>query len=553
MLSACLHATDLGKVWKPAPDGWEAGRSTLQPYQHPALHAAMFVSEQRTAVIVRERLHGQPQPKGAFAVVRCSERALDQALAEARAWPLDFIEVLITRRDGASDLKFRCGCWGIAPIYLLSHNQVLHVNWDVTRLYPHLRSTQLNPGFAAQYLFRLSHPYSRQTIFPDVWRLTERAKAAWGPPFQSVKITYPRPENWARAMRLKPEARVVETFREILSASMQRWLTSEDDRLASQLSGGLDSSIVAATAAGLVPRSVQSYGLIMPDVFGKYQSARRDEVVRRFGLTDVTFPCIDYPPFTPKSRCVSGRVIVPWGEFYEEAFRPLLNRAASNGAHLLLTGRGGDELCSYQPGEIEMIIKDSLEEGGESADNLAGEENGAGGNDDTTPLFATAALREAYAEREALIADAPQALLYTSSLEAEAAISTLYLNHGIWPVSPLCTPELVEFCRRLPLAWRHQRIIERKVLTSLGCSPLVAYPQAEHLENFIGIMDFALREAASGVLTELFRSSRLAEQGFVNQQALMTTYEQYLQGDRRHLEHLLGATVLELTIRSIER
>lgn len=549
MLSASLHKKDLGKTWAPAADGWEAGSSAIRPYKHAALHAGMFASKRRTAVIVRERISGQPELNESFSVTKCSERELDQVLTEARQWPLEFLELLITQRDDANQVTFRSGQWGTAPVYFLVHDGLLHVNWDVTDLYQYLPSTILEPGFASQFILGLSHPYSSQTIFSGVSRLTERARAVWRTPFESVKISYPSPLTHARARPLKPGARVVETFREILSASMKRWLPSSDHPVAMELSGGLDSSLVAVMAATITTRPVKSFGMIMPGVFGRYQRARRNEVVKQFGLSDSTLPCIDYPPFNPKSHRVRGFSVVPWAEFYEEAVGTMLGKVASDGVGVIFTGMGGDELCSYQEGELDKydLVEDGDLAEGEQAD---GELTPFG---TPYPPFVTDLVREASEDRDSLIVDAPQPLMDTSSIESAAAVSTLYLKNKVWPISPLCTPELIEFCRKLPFGWRHKRVIERKVLSSFGCSRLVAYPKPETLENFCDVMDHALREASSGVIGKLFRESRLAEQGLVDKKALSATYKQYLAGDSTYSDQLLGAVVLELTIRSLEK
>jgi asparagine synthase (glutamine-hydrolysing) len=539
------------------PDGWSAGRSSIRPYAHTALHAAIHVSRRRTVVIVRERNRGNPQPGGDFDGRLCTERELDAVLAEAREWSQDFLELLITRREGEADVRLRCGRWGTAPVYLLERGGVLRVDWDATRLYPHLSSSRLEPGFAAQYLFDLDYPYSRRTIFPGMWMLTERAEASWRPSSpQGLKLKYPRAEAWASASRLKRNARVEETFREILAASMRRWLPPADSPVALELSGGLDSSTVAATAADIAEGAVLSYGMLMPGVLGGHQQARRAEVARRFGLVDRTLPCIDHPPFSPKSRRVSDLKIVPWSEFYEEAVGTMLRWAKSDGAHVIFTGMGGDELCSYQRGELGRLSRTRAAGGGgndESSHAAEPDEDSLDDGDSSYPPFATDLGMDAYEDRDALIDDAPQSLMYTSALESAAAVSRLYMDVGVWPVSPLCTPELVEFCRRLPFEWRHERIIQRKVLASHGCSPLVAYPKPETLENFCDVMAFALGEASSGVINKLFRNSRLAEQGLVDRDKLMTAYAQLRRGDTRYSDQILGAVVLELTVRSVEQ
>ena len=540
MLSVRLHARDAGGVWAPAPGGWSSGRSAILPYHHPALHACMLVSPRRTAVLVRERIDGEPRPAGAApAITHCGEGQLDRERAALRSWPLDFHELLIERRDGAAEVRLRCGLWGTAPVYLTARGGTLRVDWDVTRLYPHLRSDALDPAGAALYLLGLSHPYSRRTIFPDVSMLTERATAVWRPPSARVEVAYPHPERQARAGRVERGTRVVAAFREILSAAMRRRLASADDPVAVELSGGIDSSIVAATAAGIAPGRVRSYGLLMPGRPGGHQRARRAEVVRRFRLRDDARPCADDPPFNRRGRRVRELAAVPWSEFYEEALGGLLGRAAADGARLIFTGLGGDELCSPQPGEVD----EEEEEATEAADSGAA----------AYPPFATARLRQAFADGEALADEAPQALLDTSSLESVAAVSRLHLQRGVWPAHPYCTPELVELCRRLPAAWRLERVVQRKVLAALGCSPKVAYAKPGTLETFNDVMEGALRRASSRVIAGLFRDSRLAEQGLVDGDRLCVTYARYRRGEAAHRDQILAAVVLELTIRSVEK
>jgi len=55
------------------------------------------------------------------------------------------------------------------------------------------------------------------------------------------------------------------------------------------------------------------------------------------------------------------------------------------------------------------------------------------------------------------------------------------------------------------------------------------------------------------VVSSLFQQSRLAAQGLVDPDALLATYADYRGGRRDHEDALLGAVVLELTIRSLER
>jgi asparagine synthase (glutamine-hydrolysing) len=506
----------------------------------------MIAAMGRSAVIVRERVRGVELPTDGRIPRRCTEHEFDRLVGEAKKWPLDFVLLTMMHTQDGRALRLTCGRWGSAPIYLHAADGVLRGTWDVTKLYPYLRSTILDPGFVAQYLAILDYPYSRKTIFPEIAMLTERATASWSAPFAVPKIRYPSAEDHATAARAKPGTEVEGAMREILTGSMRRWLWDENEDIAVELSGGLDSTAVAAAAASLTTGSVRSYGMIMPGRPGVWQSRRRDAVIRRFHIRDRNFPCIDEPPFNPRSRRIRDDATVPWGEFYDEAVGVLLDLAREDGASLIFTGMGGDELCSYQPGEIDDNDR-TVAEVGDGVAQRAGEHAG-----ESFQKFLTAKTIDAFRQRNALIDDAPQSLFYTSALESAAAVSTLYLTHGIWPASPLVTPELVQFCRRLPFELRHERLIQRRLLTSYGLGRTVAYANPKRLEDFNDVMTLAMHKASVATIAPLFEDSRLAEQGYVDRSELVKAYRRARTGDDAYGDELLGVTVLELTLRAVE-
>lgn len=538
MLVAKLHMLDLHQSPVMTASGWAIGRGTIEPFAHPALQAECHSSATRTAFIVRERKSG-PEPAGHGAAI-LSERALDTRLRELKQWPLDFACVLIARIGGTAEVRFFCGRWGTAPLYLLMRDRVLHAHWNVSALYAELPHAKLDPAFAAMYLAELDHPYSRRTIFPDIQMLTERATATCAPPFDRIAIKYPPAETHAVARKLKHGARVTAAFREILSASMRSRILKPDQVVATELSGGLDSTIVAIAASEIAEGPSRSYGMIMPGPDGAWQRRRRADTIKRFGILDRSFPALDHPPFGPSSRRVHADAVIPFGEFYDEAVGHLLDLAKADGADFIFTGMGGDELNTLQWGEVFETDESDEEEGNDSS--------AEGSVAYAMPAF-TAMADEAY--RDGVLDTAPESLLHKSSIESAGAVAALYLEKGVWPISPLCTPELVEFCRSLPFAWRNDRTIERKVLTSFGCSRLVPHPT--HLETFLDVMHGAMSRDAATLLKKLFAESRLAEQGLVDGDVLRQLYRRFLRGDRQYEDQLLGAAMLELTLRSVER
>jgi asparagine synthase (glutamine-hydrolysing) len=541
MLILEIHADDLVYPWHATPQGWAAGRSVIQPYRHDALHAELRCSARRSVVVVRERGAGAAHQAGLYKTpgetTWTTERELDRWLDETRRWPLDFVLLVIDGRDTCRRVKLTAGSWGTAPLYLHAAHDVLRASWDVADLYPHLQSTELDIHFASQYLLSLNNPYSRRTIFPEITRLTERARAHWSPPFDRVRITYPPAIDHSVAHRLRSRADVVGTFREILQSSMRRSRYDEQQPIAVELSGGLDSTLIVATAATLPAPATFSYGLIMPGQPGEYQRLRRNEVVERAGLLDREFPCCDYPPFNPRSHRVRGNGTVMWGEYYEEAVTHLVELVRADGLHTIYTGMGGDELCSYQFGELRAD-----EQEGDDALRSSG-----------FPEFVNRRVVEAFKERHK-IDDAPPALSYTSVMESAVAVAPVYLRNGVWPISPLTTPELVEFCRKLPLAWRHRRKIHRQVLASFGYSKRVAFPKPAHLETFVPVMNYSLGTVAASVIEDVFVDSLVEAQGLIDGRALLRAYHRFRAGSAApHIDQILGALVLELTLRSVER
>lgn len=526
MLSACLDARDIGSPWRSDSSGWAAGGSTIHPYSHAALAAELRYSERRVAVVIRERICGAPGCERSTA--HCSDGAIDRWLKEARSWPLDFISLVLTNAADGPSVEINAGSWGTAPVYLHVRDNVLRIDWDAARLYPYLGSIVLDRPIAATVLLALGQRYSHRTIFPEIAMLTERATALWQPPHNAVRVTYPPPYARAAESRLRAGVNVARTFREILLASMRRWRASESDPVAVELSGGLDSSVVASGVAQLPAPAAHAYGMIVPGMAAVYQRVRRNEVVHRMGLRDRNFACAEHPPFgqgDPQS--VEG--FVPWEEFYSAAIAHMLTLAREDGISMIYTGVGGDELCSLYTGEPDV-------------------------NADIDPSACPQFIRETVIDAfvtDALRERAPKALAYTSVLESGAAGARVYLRNGVWPANPLATPELVEFSRRLPLRWRRDRRLSRAVLKSFGYSRRVTHPRREHLEDFLGLMDYGLHEAAS-LCDRLFADSRLEAQGLIDSRAFLDAYRDYRNGNLSRRDQVLGALVLELTVRSAE-
>ncbi|PTT77531.1 hypothetical protein DBR42_25055, partial [Pelomonas sp. HMWF004] len=384
-------------------------------------------------------------------------------------------------------------------------------------------------------------PYARHTLFRDLLLLTERARASWlrGPDgAHAVTIDYPPP--WPRpvAGTLREGADPVGTFDAILTASLHRWTAVSAGTFSCELSGGLDSGIVTATAAASrvsTATPLRCYGLSLtgPAEAAADQRARRAELVATFGLRDTEIPMADHLPLAPGSCRVDGRApVLPWEEGYYEAMNALLERARADGTEVMLTGFGGDELCSLRPSELRAMGR--VPRAIASASNMAPR-----GTDFLTP-FAKATLDE-------VLDRPPRAPSCESSVEVAALSAARYMRHGLWPLHPLCTPELVRFCARLPVPWRAARTVERQLLASHGVSPQVTQPRFR--DDFSPALALGMRTHARPLLTRLFANSALADQGIVDGDRLRHGYAQWCDTNQRAGAQLFyAAASLELCL-----
>ncbi|MFH8795983.1 asparagine synthase-related protein [Streptomyces sp. NPDC017941] len=580
MLRFHVRRDDLKRLWQPTPDGWSAGRSRLNPLRHPALEEVASRGPGRFLLTVRERCAGTPPDLPSRGVgVAVSVPEWDRALAAALAWPLQSMTVVVRAGDDGGSpgaLDVHCGLWGTGSLYAAAEGEELHADWDPSRLYHLLARDCLDPLRAAAFLAWSETPYSRRTLLRDLWLLTAGSRGTWptgGNPAQPLSVTYPPPVNLPRTGRTAPGADVPHAFWRALGASMRRWVGSggaaDGAPTAYELSGGLDSSLVAACAATLTGRPPRTYGLTMPGEQRAGQRVRRAELIDRFGAVDTTRALAADPLLSPGGARAHARGVVPWEECYHESVGALFRTAAADGVRSLFTGFGGDELCAPHPHDKLTGPGDGPTGNGPTGNGPTG--NGPTGNGptgigpagngpmSTSPgpdpvpghLSRTAKelLHDTTADQESAFDLAPRGHVADSAIESVTSGSALYLRHGIWPIHPLCTPELARLCRRLPGEWRSGRTVQRELLTAIGL-PAIGRPGGT--DDFSPAMVTALRGPARPLLTDLFTAPLLADTRLIDQRVLLSRYLAWADGGPGHEMEFYSAAILELTLRSVE-
>ncbi|WP_328869022.1 asparagine synthase [Streptomyces sp. NBC_00287] len=465
MLSFRLRLSDThSSGWRWDTDRWMLGESWIRPAHAAVLNAELEPGQGPSAcVLVREDKDGEA----------------------------DYTSLLV--RPG--EIQVSAGVFGTAPLYLISVAEDLYGSWDLTDLRPHLRPHQLTPRAVARTLGR-QHRYSADTLFDGVYRLTERATAAFTT--ADLTILYPEPAQHVLEPRtLRAGADPVGMFDALLTEVVAEW-RSAASCVGVEVSGGADSGNVALSTTAVGFGSVHTFGLLMGGRIGRLQQARRRALVDRLGLRDTAVPAMQHPPFVlggVRERRVPHD---PAGAFYQEAFDVVRQEVAARGCEVIFTGGGGDEVNAH--------------------------------HSRTNAVFPAAApvpwLGEKATEALEQVDEnlAPIPVLPVPTLMAFGLHNPAYLKLGIWPVAPLVHPRMVRFMEQLPHEHKRGKAMFRDRLRQAGLPESVAAPTEP--ENFLAVMEEGLRTYGLPLLDDMLRESLLVDLGYVDPDALARARDQ---------------------------
>lgn len=425
-----------------------AGQSWIEPFSNPALEAPAATDGSSIFVACRERLLGGPLPPAGSTtgIVSLDGEGYRRFRHESLGWPLEFFSI---EMHGDCVVDMVVGHWGTAPVYVHQDGDRVHGSWSLPDL--DVERDDLDEEVAIRFLDRRSC-YSSETLFRSVKRLTERSTAVLDR--TGLHIRYPAPVHRHGARQLRPGADVVSAVKKILGASL-------DDRdlpagaTCVEVSGGIDSAVVASAAVDVVVPPVMSCGMLLGGRAEVQQRRRREELVGHLGLQDATIDALAHAPFNAMSSRVLREPFSAAEEPYLEALAAEVDSVRSRGGRIVLTGIGGDELMADPISTTPAQVRPSR-----------------------GPAFLTPrarAILEALPSLED--ASAPASLVPESTLLAAACRAPAMLRAGCWPISPLSTPELVRFCEWLPPIWRYRKRLLRAYLARRGLSADFLYPR----------------------------------------------------------------------------
>ncbi|MFB4195223.1 asparagine synthase-related protein [Streptomyces carpaticus] len=472
--------------------------SAVTPYQHPMVEHLSVTDGTRTLLIVRERVAqrtvSDPHPRS------LTPAMYDRAREAALRWPADYVLI-----ESASLLPVRisAGAARTTPLYLAHHDGVLHGSWDMSDL--RRFAGTLSTKEAARLLIYRPR-YGSETLFTGIRRLTERSTAIFG---GDLYLHYPEPALHSSPRALAPEADVLAAFTEAMDQSLDL-RPMEPESTVFHLTGGFDSGTIATRAAQRFPGLVNTAALLVTGA-GREQQIRRRADMRSmlpFGRRDHIIDCLDSPPLHPDCARVQGQPLSPYEEPLHLPFSRLTTLLERDGARVVVTGLGGDEMVSLSPHESAATV-------------LA--------NAHITDKLPWLGPRSRAGLKFADDGIAPPAQVNSMTLLSLETTAPPLLRAGIWPLHPFTSPAMIRLGEELPLYWREFKALQRRQLDSLGLSHDVTHPVER--ESFVWLVQHALRTYGAPLISGMLRhGSPLFDAGLVDPDGLRLTLRELANG-----------------------
>lgn len=256
---------------------------------------------------------------------------------------------------------------------------------------------------------------------------------------------------------LVESARVTDEFLHLIAESMRVNLMKAVEPIV-EVSGGYDSSCVAIAACSAADH-MNSYGLIHEGAMGVQQRKRRRELVELLNLNDFEFPSYDHTPLA--SLEVPECTLTLLDDNHRLPCAYAVDAHPRRGLDLIITGVGGDELTK----------------------------------------------ENTFHRREWEVAGS----VCASAIVTAAARADMFMRRGIWPINPLISQSVVNFCRALPAKIRSGRLLNILTLARSGLSDGFLFPRySEHYGNAMQ------REASLYDFDDALSESIVADYGITN-------------------------------------
>lgn len=239
--------------------------------------------------------------------------------------------------------------FGVTPLYYTVQGDILHYAYDVTSLLPFLPSIETDlEGFADYITFQ--YCLNGKTLFkgikelpPSHWLATENGAVKIGKYSElAYKPDYDHTEKY-----------FVEKTRHLLEQAVKSY--SNGDKLSCYLSGGIDSSAVAALADSLPAY----HGKFIEQGYQESYYARLVAKQHMLTMKEVEITAKDFMDNIRDAVHCLGYPMMGPGLISQYM---VAKRAAKDGTKTMLGGQGGDEVFGGYPKYIIMDMEQSFGE-----------------------------------------------------------------------------------------------------------------------------------------------------------------------------------------------
>ncbi|HSW74724.1 MAG TPA: asparagine synthase-related protein [Candidatus Saccharimonadales bacterium] len=241
-----------------------------------------------------------------------------------------------------------------------------------------------------------------------------------------------------------------------------------------ELSGGLDSSFLPLYISQKHPGAVKrASSMLLTGHFRETQAEKLGALDQRIH-PEWFYVSFDDPACRPMQDAVTTRKFAVrnyWAPGFEELLEHYASQLSAKGCRIIFTGDGGDELFDNM-----TDIEDSLGLGKAASERRLSES--------LTP-FHTEIFRSAWrtAALQAKFMNYPQLAV---NVHRALPLRNVFIEHGIWPISPFINKELYYFCQGLPIRYRANKNIFRAYSQAKRLPACIYNPRAdEHPGNFL--------------------------------------------------------------------
>lgn len=401
-----------------------------------------------------------------------------------------------------ASVELRRDAYCTVPLFYKMNQTGLEVSSDLTDINIFGESNKAIDAAALGHLLLDPHIDNR-TLFSRVQLLSERSSLSWTPSAQKLTLPDKQPANTTLHSAEVFNVRIEETLRKYFSIAAHATIAFE-------VSGGIDSSTLPLIAAKQGIKDILLGSMRFIENFGTTQKQKLDDLTKAVNGRLITTQISKQQDF-PLARFFAGGYtpspFYQYQEIYTEALSSLAGELQQQGVEVVYTGIGGDELFEHHT---------------------------SGDKRETLEV-------PSYYENDALIlrknlikTQSVKTLLANSAYFASQSRNKIYLDHDIWPVSPLSDYQLYQFTQNLDVAFRSNKNILRAYHEASGFPSSIYHPQQN--EHFGRFFEDSVKENYAEVLKIVGAASRLEQLGIINWQRLRESFDDARWHEQRHTE-----------------